>query len=146
MKWIVLREENGKIVLVSKQEEGSGLIYNGTYITVEDEENHRHILRVENSIQISPHSPSPLIVDMDLSPLVQDQVSKNQIQATRVMEIPERSDGMSGFIKPQTIARLSTQSEIDLALGSTHGFRVFLASAFGRNNQILKDYDGKFVV
>lgn len=148
MKWVVLGEENGKIALVSKTEHESegGLIHNGAYLTIEDEINKKFILRVDGSSQVSPYSPSPLIVDMDLPPLVQDRVSKNLIFATRVIELPNRRDGMSSFIKPQAVARLSTQEEIDLALGTTDGFPVFMASAFGRNNQILMDNKGKLVI
>lgn len=148
MKWIVLDEVDGKIRLVSKSEKNNenGLIHNGAYLTIEKGRDKKFILRVDSSIQLSLYSPSPLIVDMELPPLIPDSGSKNLVYATRIMEIPDRKDGRSSFIEPQTIARLSTQDEIDLALGNMDGFPVFMASAFGRNNQILIDNDGKLVV
>ena len=147
MEWIVLREDSGKIALVSKNQETekSGLIHIGSYLTIESG-GKKFILRVENSSQYSPYDPSPMIVDLGLSNLPQDQNTRNIIFATRIMELPDRHDGMSSFILPQTVARLSTQEEIDSALGNPVGMPVFMASAYGRNNQILKDFNGKLVV
>ncbi len=148
MRWIVVKEESGKIALVSKNEisEEIGLIHIGTYLTIEEERNVKFILRVEGSFQYSPYDPSPMIVDLGLNTLPQDQNTKNMIYATRIMELPDRRDGKSSFIKPQTVARLSTQQEIDSALGNTNGMPIFMASAYGRNNQILRDFDGKLVL
>lgn len=147
MEWIVLREDSGKIALVSKNQETekSGLIHIGSYLTIESG-GKKFILRVENSSQYSPYDPSPMIVDLGLSNLPQDQNTRNIIFATRIMELPDRHDGMSSFILPQMIARLSTQEEIDSALGNPIGMPVFMASAYGRNNQILKDFNGKLVL
>lgn len=148
MKWIVLREDSGRIALVSKNEDSDeiGLIHIGAYLTIEGEKNIKFILRVENSTQYSPYDPSPMIVDLGLNTLPQDQSTRNLIYATRIMELPDRNDGKSSFIKPQTVARLSTQQEIDSALGNTTGMPIFMASALGRNNQILRDFYGKLVL
>ena len=123
MKWIVLREDSGKIALVSKNESSdeSGLIHIGTYLTIEEEKDVKFILRVEGSSQYSPYDPSPMIVDLGFNTLPQDQNTKNLIHATRIMELPDRRDGKSSFIKPQTVARLSTQREIESALGNESG-------------------------
>ncbi len=148
MKWIVLREDSGKIALVSKNESSdeSGLIHIGTYLTIEEEKDVKFILRVEGSSQYSPYDPSPMIVDLGFNTLPQDQNTKNLIHATRIMELPDRRDGKSSFIKPQTVARLSTQREIESALGNESGMPIFMGSAYGRNNQILRDFDGKLVL
>ena len=148
MRWIVLKEDSGKIALVSKNESSgeSGLIHIGSYLTIEGGGNTKFILRVENSAQYSPYDPSPMIVDLGLNTLPQDQNTRNIIYASRIMEFPNRRDGMSGFIRPQTVARLSTQEEINSALGNTEGMSVFMGSAYGRNNQILRDFNGDLVV
>lgn len=148
MKWIVLREDAGKIALVSKNENSdeNGLIHIGSYLTIDGEKNVKFILRVESSSQFSPYDPSPMIVDLGLNALPQDQNTRNMIYATRIMELPDRRDGKSSFIKPQTMARLSTQEEIDSALGNTEGMPIFMGSAYGRNNQILRDFNGKLVI
>ncbi|MHB1506825.1 MAG: ATP-binding protein [Cuniculiplasma sp.] len=148
MRWIVIGEENGKITMVSKNDgDGTdGLIYNGTYLTIENEQKQKFILRVDESSQVNPYTPSPLIADMNLPPLIQDQLSRNLIRSERIIEIPGREGGVSSFIKPQSLARLSTQEEIDYAIGNSEGMPLFLASAFGRNSQILRDFNGKYVV
>ena len=148
MKWIVLKEDSGKIALVSKNDNSdeTGLIHIGSYLTIEGEKNVKFILRVESSSQYSPYDPSPMIVDLGYNALLQDQKTKNMIYATRIMELPNRYDGKSSFIIPQTVARLSTQEEIDSALGNTVGMPIFMGSAYGRNNQILRDFNGKLVL
>ena len=60
MGWIVLGEEKGKIKLVSKSDV-SGLLPKGSYLTV-DQGDSKFILRVDNSTQTQPYSPSPLII------------------------------------------------------------------------------------
>lgn len=145
MTWIVVGQDKGKWILVSKGDE-NGSLYIGHYITIEDkDENKKFILRVDDSRENFPYSPSPMIVDMDLSPLVQDQKTKNIIYASRVMEIPERDDGKASFIKPQSKARISNQDEIDAALGNTEGIPVFPASVYGRNCSRIIDNEGNFV-
>jgi uncharacterized protein len=139
--WIVLGEEKGRIRLVSSSKT-SGLLPKGSFLTVEDEGN-LHILRVADSQQTEPYSPAPMLIDMDLSPLKQDQKCQNIVNAFRVADLTERQDGLIDFIKPQLIARRSTQEEIDKALAlKTIGPRVFLATVQGGKNQILVDEQG----
>ncbi len=147
MRWIVVGEEKGYVKLVSKSEV-SGILPKGSYLTVEDDENGKtkFILRVVKSIQYNPYSPSPFIVDMDLTPLKADQRSLNIIYAERVKTISTRSDGLIDFLKPQKIARRSTQEEIDLAIGSGRcGPRVFLATIQWGENQKLVDDRGNYI-
>lgn len=138
MVWIVLGEKSGKIALVSKNNV-SGLLPKGSYLTIEDGDT-KFILRVDNSVQQEPYSPSPMIIDMDLSPLKQDQKCQNIITAYRVKDITNRTDGLIDYIRPQLIARRSNQEEIDLALGSENGGpKVFLATVHASKNQLLCD-------
>ena len=141
---ITLQEENGKIVLVSKGEENNGILHYGSYLTLEDENiGKKFILRVEESYQSSSFSISPMLVDMDLTPLAQDQRLKNIVKASRIAEIPPRTDGMSSYIKPLITARLSNQQEIDYAFGNSSGIPIFPATAYSRSCQILKDETGR---
>lgn len=142
MTWIVLGEENGRIKLVSKSE-NSGLLPKGAFLTVENE-NSKFILRVDDSRQTEPYSPSPMIADMDLSPLKQDQKCQNIVYAYRVKDLSDRNDGLISYILPQSIARRSNQEEINLALGSEkNGPKVFLATVYAGQNQILCGEDGE---
>jgi Cdc6-like AAA superfamily ATPase len=144
MNWIVLGEKNNQIQLVSKDGVG-GLLPKGSFLTVEDGDV-RFVLRVEDSAQTEPYKPSPLIVDMDLGPLIQDRKCKNIITAYRICDLTERGDGLIDFIRPQSVARQSTQEEIDQALGlSSIGPRVFIASVQYNQNQILTDNKGNMV-
>ena len=144
MVWIVLGEKNGKIALVSKNNV-SGLLPKGSYLTVEDGDT-KFILRVDNSVQQEPYSPSPMIIDMDLSPLKQDQKCQNIITAYRVKDITSRTDGLIDYIRPQLIARRSNQEEIDLAFGDIKdGPSVFLATVHSNKNQLLSDEDNKLM-
>ncbi|AKB85992.1 ATP-binding protein [Methanococcoides methylutens] len=146
MKWVVLGEENGKIKLVSKNDmDTKGILPKGSYLTVEYNET-KFILRVDSSSQHVPYSPSPMVVDMDLSPLKQDQKCQNIIYAYRVKDITTRTDGLIDYILPQTIARKSSQEEIDLALDcEKEGPNVFLSTIYSGRNQILKDDDNKLI-
>ena len=144
MKMITLQEENGKIVLVSKGNENTGILHYGSYLTVEDEKlGKKFILRVEESYQSSSFSISPMLVDMDLTPLSQDQMLKNVVKTSRIAEIPPRTDGRSSYIKPLLTARLSNQQEIDYTFGNSSGIPIFPATAYSRSCQILKDENGK---
>lgn len=144
MSWIVIGEENGKIKLVSKSD-SDGLIPKGSYLTIE-RNNNKHILRVDESKQHEPYKPSPLIADMDLSPLSQDQKCQNIIYTYRVKDLIERNDGYVDFIPPQSIARRSSIDEINLAMSSNDkGPRVFVATIHAGQNHILVDNNGKMV-
>jgi hypothetical protein len=146
MIMVTLGEKDGKIILVSKGAESPGVIHYGSYLTVEDKRNDkRFILRVEESYQTSSYDVSPLLVDMDLEPLIQDQSVKNIVKASRIAEIPTREDGMSSYIMPLTEARQSNQSEIDYIYGNERGIPIFPATAFARTCQILKDENGRSI-
>jgi hypothetical protein len=142
MSWIVFGEDKGRIVLVSKGDVDFNLP-NGSYITIEEGKT-KFILRVENSAQNFAYSPSPMIADMDLSPLIQDQKCQNVIYATPILEYPERTEGMS-FIRPQTLARLSNQDEINLVFNSKEGIGVFPATVFARSCRHIHDEKGNYV-
>ncbi len=138
MKWIVWKEENGKIKLISKQGT-TGMLPKGSYLTVEDDDA-RFILRVDDSKQTEPFEPSPLIADMDLSGLNADRQCKNIVLAYRVKTISNVDDGLVRYIRPLSEARRSTQEEVDIAMESTEsGPRVFVATLYSNENQILRD-------
>jgi hypothetical protein len=144
MNWIVVGEDSGRITLVSKSGTG-GILPKGSYLTVEDKaKGTKFILRVDDTRQSEPFSPSPLVVEMDLSPLKQDQECQNVISAYRVKDLSTRTDGLIDFIPPQSLARKSTQEEVDLALGSLeNGPPVFIAAIHSSQNQLVKDENGK---
>ncbi len=144
MSWIVIGEDKGRLLLVSKKEE-DGLLPKGAYLTIEKQRT-KFILRVDESHQKEPYAPSPMIVDMDLSGLLQDQKCQNIIYAYRVKDVTNRSDGKIDYIAPQSIARRSSQEEIGLALGmDDKGPKVFLATVHANNNQLLIDDNGKYI-
>ena len=144
MTWIVLGEKNGRIQLVSKGNV-RGLLPKGSYLTIEEGKT-KFILRVDESQQIQPYSPSSMIIDMDLKPLQQDQKCQNIINAYRVKDLTTREDGLIDYIKPQSIARRSNQDEIDLAMGGNeNGPRVFLATVHSSQNQLLLDENKKLI-
>lgn len=142
--WIVLGEDKGKIKLVSTSKT-HGILPKGSFLTVEDGSN-KHILRVIDSQQSEPYSPSPMLADMDLSPLRQDQKCQNIVYTVRVGDVIERTDGLIDFVQPQLLARRSSQEEIDLALGlKSEGPRVFLATVQAGKNQVLHDEKGEAI-
>jgi DNA helicase HerA-like ATPase len=144
MNWIVSKEKDGKIHLISASNV-DGMLPKGSFLTVEEGES-KFILRVEDSLQHDTFSPSPMIIDMDLNPLEQDRSCKNILVAYRVFDYSTRNDGLIDYIKPQSKARLSNQVEIDLALGNHgKGIPVFAATVQYNRNQILKDDSGNFI-
>ncbi len=145
MAWIVTGEKDGFIELVSKSDV-DGLLPKGSYLTIEQGAS-KFILRVDKSIQSEPYAPSPMIVDMDLAGLAQDQKCQNIIQAFRVMDLNKRTDGKIDFIRPQSIARRSTQEEVDLAMnsGAYKGPKVFIATIHAGQNQLLVDDEQKYI-
>jgi hypothetical protein len=144
MEWIVLGENKGRIKLVSKGS-NTGLLPKGSYLTIEKGES-KFILRVDESVQNEPYAPTPLIIDMDLSPLLQDQKCQNIVYAYRIKDINNRNDGLIDYIQPQLIARRSNQEEIDLAMaGEAKGPKVFLATVHASQNQLLSDEKGKLI-
>lgn len=150
MKWIVIGEEKGLIKLVSKNPEKgeqAGLLPKGSYLTIEPEGlDSKFILRVDDSNQSEPYSPSPMIADMDLSGLYADRKCQNIIYAYRVHDICNRNDGLIDFIPPQSIARRSNQVEIDQALGNfNEGPVVFPATVHMGKNQLLVDNNLNYI-
>jgi len=144
MKWIVWKEENGKIKLVSQQGT-TGMLPKGSYLTIEDEES-KFILRVDDSRQDEPFQPSPLIVDMNLKGLDADRQCKNIVSAYRVKTISKVDDGLIRYIRPLSEARRSTQSEIDLAMNSNQdGPEVFVATVYSNENQVLRDENNQLI-
>lgn len=144
MAWIVLKEEKGKIVLVSKKpEEGEipGILPKGSFLTIlQPETNSKFILRVDESYQYEPFSPSPMVIDMNLNSLYADKKCQNIVHAYRLKNISTRVDGQIDFIHPQSLARRSNQSEIDTALGSNlKGPIVFPATVQAGQCQLLVD-------
>ncbi|MHA1866723.1 MAG: ATP-binding protein [Candidatus Heimdallarchaeaceae archaeon] len=144
MEWIVIGEEKGAIKLVSKS--GTpGLLPKGSYLTIERDES-KFILRVDDSKQYEPYNPSPMIVDMDLSPMQQDGKCQNIIYANRVKDLNQRDDGLIDYIPPQSTARRSNQEEINLAIGASgEGPEVFVATVHTSQNQILIDNEKKLI-
>jgi DNA helicase HerA-like ATPase len=142
--WIVTGTESDLIKLVSSKEIDA-ILPIGSYLTVIDETNVKHILLVEKSYQKSLFEPSPLIVDAELPLLKQDQECKNIILAREIRQFPLRQDGMFNFIKPNDIARRTTQDEIDEIFTSRDGYPVFLATSFLTQNSILKDDLGHLI-
>lgn len=145
MTWTVADVDRDKVLLVS-QKDTDEILHQGCYLTIEDKEaNKKFIVRIEDTYQNNPYKPSPLIVDLLLPPLPQDQKCQNIISASRILEIPEREDGSSSFIKPQLQARRSNQEEVNYAFGTKEGIPVFPATVFSRSVQHLYDEGGKFV-
>lgn len=137
-------DDNGYIKLVSKSNE-NGLLPRGSFLTI-DGDDVQFILRVDKSKQGFPYSPSPMIVDMDLTGLGADRKCQNIVHALRVKDVTHRTDGKIDFVKPQSLARRSNQQEVDLAIG-THdsGPRVFIATVHGGQNQLLVDDETNFI-
>ena len=150
MSWIVLGEEKGRIKLVSKKPgEGDtpGLLPKGSYLTIDSKDNNtKFILRVDDSLQNEPYSPSPMIIDMNLSGLYEDIKCQNIIYAYRIKDISNREDGKIDFIYPQSVARRSNQEEVDIAMGAIEkGPKVFLATIHAGQNQLLIDDNKNFI-
>ncbi|WP_321417211.1 helicase HerA-like domain-containing protein [uncultured Methanomethylovorans sp.] len=151
MTWIVIGREKDKVKLVSKTTT-KALLPKGSYLTITEPDDCKFILRVEDSYQDFPYSPSPMIVDMELEPLKQDQKCQNIVYALPIKDLNERKDGLINFIKPLSTARRSNQEEVNLAMGYEEenkdmftGPKVFLATIHGTQNQILTDDDGNML-
>jgi hypothetical protein len=137
--WVVWGSDKDKIRLVSKGNI-DGILPIGSYLTIEDKsKGTKAILRVEESMQHEPYSPSPILIETDLSPLFQDQKCQNVVVASRIKQISQRTDGLIDYIKPQLKARRSNQEEIDEAFENTEGIPVFPAVVYSRTNDLLMD-------
>jgi DNA helicase HerA-like ATPase len=154
MNWIVMYEKSGKIILTSKKNSNSGLLPKGSYITVDmginsdgtiSDDNRKFVLRVEESEQTEIYSPSPLLADLNLGLQEADRVCKNKITAHRIYDISHREDGLVDYIKPQSLARLSTEEEILKATDSenNNGPFLFPATIHTSRCQKINDFEGK---
>ena len=148
MKWIVLYEKSGKIVLTSKKSSNSGLLPKGSYLTVDmalsdEEDNRRFVLRVEESEQTAVYSPSPLLADLNLGLQDADRECKNHITAHRIYDFSLREDGLVDYIKPQSLARLANENEIRIATGSdkNKGPIIFPATIHSSRCQKINDLE-----
>lgn len=143
MEWIVLGYKKGAYQLISKtpkKDERAGLLPKGSYLTVELDDERKVILRVDDSAQHEPYSPSPMIIDMDLSPMYQDQKAVNTVSAYPVKHLKSRRDGLVDPIPSQKIARRSTQEEVDAAMEvEEEGPKIFPATIHAGQNQLLLD-------
>lgn len=142
--WIVTGAKGDLIKLVSSKDV-DGILPIGSYLTVNDSKNVKHILLIEKSHQRSLFEPSPLIVDAGLPLLEQDQECKNILLAREIRQFPLRSDGMFSFIKPNDTARRTTQQEIEEIFTSEEGYPLFLATSFLTQNSVLKDDSGQLI-
>jgi hypothetical protein len=142
--WIVTGSEKDLITLVSSKTV-DGILPVGSYLTVTDDMNIKHILFVEHSYQKSLFEPSPLVVDAELPLFVQDQECKNIMHAREIRQFPLREDGIFSFIKPNETARRTTQQEIDEVFTSKDGYPVFLATNFLGQNSKLREDSGKLI-
>lgn len=141
-EWIVLGENKGNIDLVSKSGVPA-ILPKGSFLTVEEDES-KFILRVDDSQQNEPYKPNPMVADMDLEALDADRKCQNVLSAFRVSDLNPREDGLIDYIKPQAIARRSTQEEVDQAVGANNeGPPLFLASIYSSQNKLLRDNNHK---
>ena len=142
--WIITGSEKDLVTIVSSKKV-DGILPIGSYLTVTDSNNIKHILLVERSYQKSLFEPSPLVVDAELPMLTQDQECKNIITARKIREFPLRSDGLFSFVKPNETARRTTQQEIDEIFTSKEGYPIFLATNFLRQNSTLREDSGRLI-
>lgn len=139
MGWIVLGERNRNILLTSDKNVDAKLP-RGAFLTIEEGKS-KIILRVLESGQSELYSPTPMIVDLNLPHLEQDQDCKNILLASVVKVISDREDDLSDFIKPLKTARRSNQEEVDKALNAldSKGPKIFPATTHYGENKILTD-------
>uniref|UniRef100_A0A7C3ERG6 ATP-binding protein n=1 Tax=Candidatus Methanomethylicus mesodigestus TaxID=1867258 RepID=A0A7C3ERG6_9CREN len=142
--WIVSGSKNDHVRLVSSKKVDA-ILPIGSYLTVEDDTNVKHVLIVEESYQRVLFEPSPLIADTDLSIMKQDQECKNEVFARKLRQFPLRDDGLFSFIKPNEKARRTTQEEIDEIFSCKDGFPVFLATNYLEQCLPLKDDNKKII-
>lgn len=157
MTWIVTApDKDNKYKLVSKKgNDKLGLLPKGSYLTIIDTENANKplfVLRVEQSTHEYPYTPSTMSVDMDLGAIKADLKWQNHLSARVVNDLNERNDGQVNVIDVLSIARLSNQDEIDLAMGydkadnaAIKGPKVFLATLHDNKSQILTDENGNYL-
>ncbi len=140
--WIVSGSKEKMVSLISSNKI-DGILPIGSYLTVVDKDQVKTILLVKESYQKSLFEPSPLIVDAGVGKFTQDQECKNILYAEEIRQYPSRPDGLYSYVKPNEIARRTSQQEISDIFGSQSGYPVFLATHFLRENAVLKDDSGK---
>lgn len=148
MDWIVLNEKSGYIVLTSSKSNNKGILPVGSYLTVcNSEEDPFYVLRVEESEQDAIFNPTPLLADLNLNLQESDRECKNIIRAKKVLDLNPPNNNFLSFIKPQSKARLSSQSEIAQATNSNSndGPFIFPASVQSSRSQKLRDLNGDFI-
>lgn len=136
--WIVTGNDREHTKLVSSNKIDR-LLPVGSYLTVLDETDVKHILIVEESYQKSMFEPSPLIVDAGLPVLKQDQTCKNLITAKEIKQFPLLQDGMFSYLKPNQTANRTTQEEMNELFPSKEGYPLFLATNFMGQNSLLRE-------
>lgn len=135
--WIVQGEKNGRVELISKRNSTSGIIPIGTYLTVETP-TARFLLIVSESSQVAVFQPSYLMTDLDLDAFEADRESKNKVLAVRIHDLDLREDGLIDYIKPLSIARLSTSEEIHIGLSSINNEGPSVFPSTVHNNVVRK--------
>ena len=142
INYIVIEEKNGKYKLISKRGAISGILPIGSYLTVELNES-IVVLYVVDSGQTEVFTPSYLLADLDLTTYSSDQECKNVVEAIRIHDNSARHDGLIDYIKPQTVARLSTNSEINEAVSSSsNGVSLFPATYYNNKSMKVKTSGG----
>lgn len=136
IQYVLLEEKNGKYILVSKRGLNSGILPIGSFLTIELQDSNV-ILYVIESSQTEMYAPSILLADLDLTTYDADRECKNRISTLRIHDDSKRSDGLIDYLKPQSVARLSTNVEIQNAVSSaSNGIRIFPATYY--NNKSMK--------
>ena len=148
MSWIVIGQNKRFIELKSKKQDDidDGLLTVGSFLTVETGKDSKIILRVEDTHQVDPYGPTPLVAEMDIGGLDQDVKCYNKILAMRIKHISKRTDGKYDFIPARSEARLASEDEIRLALNSKkQGPVVFPATFFGVEYNLIQSKSEDFV-
>jgi Cdc6-like AAA superfamily ATPase len=134
--YILLGEKNNTYHLVSKRSAHSGILPVGSFLTIEKNES-VFVLYVIESVQTEIFQPSYLLADLDLSTYEADNECKNKILAIRIFDSSKRNDGLVDYLKPQSLARLSTNEEISEAVtSSNNGVPIFPSTYY--NNKSMK--------
>lgn len=146
IKYILIEERNNKYTLISKRGAVGGILPIGSFLTIELPDSDI-ILYVVDSGQTEVFTPSFLLADLDLTTYESDQECKNRIEAIRIHDTSTRQDGLIDYIKPQSIARLSTIYEIQSAVSSaTKGVSLFPATFYNNKSMKVRTSENKHAV
>lgn len=144
--YILLGEKNNSYHLVSKRSAHSGILPVGSFLTIENSSS-IFILYVIESSQTEIFQPSYLLADLDLTTYEADNECKNSITAIRIYDSSTRNDGLIDYLKPQTIARLSTNEEISKAVSSPQGgVGVFPSTYYNNKSMKIRTNNEDFAV